>query len=372
MAPATTETSASSGLVKTRILVSGDSHGGAPPGELEGVLNRIERSSAEPGPGEAPRLPRTLMVDDGTGLDRSPQVAPEDRQREMKRDGVSAEVIYGGTGLLPGESLADGVRRCQRTNDWMADTYADYLTIMAPSIALPLPIEPYGGGEVVETTTEMIAAAAAEIRRSAAKGLRPGLMPDTQQILGYNRPEWNPVWEAACEAQIPVSFHVGFGTNPVQTRNPGGAISNYTTVASAVIKTVAQLCSSGTLASFSDLHVVFTESNAGWLAWTMHQMDEAYVKHGHWAKPKLEMPPSDYARRQVQVTFQEDPIGVANRYYTGLRCLIWGSDYPHWEGTWPRSQDAVDELFKDVPPDEVDQMVHRNATETFKFKIPGA
>ena len=167
-------------------------------------------------------------------------------------------------------------------------------------------------------------------------------MPDTQSKLGYNRPEWNPMWEAACEADIPLSFHVGFGTNPVQTRNPGGAIANYTTVASAVIKTVAQLCGSGTLAAFPELHVVCTESNAGWLAWTMHQMDEAHVKHGHWAKPRLEMPPSEYARRQVQVTFQEDPIGVANRYYTGLRCLIWGSDYPHWEGTWPRSREAVE------------------------------
>jgi predicted TIM-barrel fold metal-dependent hydrolase len=101
-------------------------------------------------------------------------------------------------------------------------------------------------------------------------------------------------------------------------------------------------------------------------------MDEAHVKHGHWAKPKLEMPPSEYARRQVQVTFQEDPIGVANRYYTGLRCLIWGSDYPHWEGTWPRSREAVESLFEGVPDEEIDQMVHRNAAETFKFKIPGA
>jgi predicted TIM-barrel fold metal-dependent hydrolase len=350
-----------------RILVSGDAHGGAPQGELEGVLNRVSREGSD-----GPRMPRTLSIDDGTGLDRNPQVLPEDRLREMQKDGVSAEVIYGFTGLFPGESLGEAIKRCQRTNDWMADTYADYLHIMAPSIALPLPTEPYGGAEVADTTPEMIQAAAAELRRSAGLGLRPGLMPDTQSKLGYNRPEWNPIWQAACEADIPLSFHVGFGTNPVQTRNPGGAIANYTTVASAVIKTVAQLCGSGTLATFPELHVVCTESNAGWLAWTMHQMDEAHVKHGHWAKPKLEMPPSDYARRQVQVTFQEDPIGVANRYYTGLRCLIWGSDYPHWEGTWPRSREAVENLFKGVPDDEIDQIVHRNAAETFKFKIPDA
>ena len=52
-----------------------------------------------------------------------------------------------------------------------------------------------------------------------------------------------------------------------------------------------------------------------------------------------------------------------------MRCLIWGSDYPHWEGTWPNSQAAVDKLFEGVPEREIDQMVRGNAVETFKFKL---
>jgi hypothetical protein len=44
----------------------------------------------------------------------------------------------------------------------------------------------------------------------------------------------------------------------------------------------------------------------------------------------------------VQVTFQDDPVGIANRHMTGLRCLMWGADYPHHEGTWPNSQEAVE------------------------------
>jgi predicted TIM-barrel fold metal-dependent hydrolase len=350
---------------RTRILVSADAHGGAPLGELEGVVNRVER-----GDGGAMRIPDVIRVDDGTGLDRDPQVAPADRLREMARDGVSAEVIYGATGLFPGESLADGVRRCQRTNDWMAETYGDYLGIMAPSIALPIPIEPYGGTDDWPAPgPEHIGAAAAEIRRAAALGLRPALVPDTSPKLGYNRPDWNPLWEAACEADVPLSFHVGFGTNPVRNRNPGGAIANYVTVASNIIGTVAQLCASGLLETFPELRCVMTESNAGWLAWVMFQMDEAWKKHAHWAKPKLEMPPSEYCRRQVQATFQEDPIAIANRHFTGLRCLMWGSDYPHWEGTWPNSQAAVEKLFAGVPDDEVDVIVRRNAVDTFKFLL---
>ena len=131
-------------------------------------------------------------------------------------------------------------------------------------------------------------------------GLRPALVPDTSPKLGYNRPDWNPVWEAACETGVPLSFHVGFGTNPVRNRNPGGAIANYVTVASNIIGTVAQLCASGVLETFPELRCVMTESNAGWLAWVMFQMDEAWKKHAHWAKPKLEIPPSEYCRRQIQ------------------------------------------------------------------------
>jgi predicted TIM-barrel fold metal-dependent hydrolase len=252
----------------------------------------------------------------------------------------------------------------------MAETYGDYLDIMAPSIALPIPIEPYGGADSWPAPeAEHIAAAAAELRRAAALGLRPGLLPDTSPKLGYNRPDWTPIWEAACESDIALSFHVGFGTNPVRNRNPGGAIANYVTVASNIIGTVSQLCASGVLATFPELKVVMTECNAGWLGWAMFQMDEAYVKHAHWAKPKLEMPPSEYCRRQVQATFQEDPIAIANRHFTGLRCLMWGSDYPHWEGTWPNSPTAVDKLFQGVPEDEVDQIVRRNAIDTFKFQL---
>jgi len=66
-------------------------------------------------------------------------------------------------------------------------------------VCLPLPIERYGarGGE--KPSAGHIAAAAAEIRRTKAMGLRPALLPDHCDALPLNNPEWNPVWEAACE-----------------------------------------------------------------------------------------------------------------------------------------------------------------------------
>jgi predicted TIM-barrel fold metal-dependent hydrolase len=344
----------------TRILVSADAHGGAPPGELDVVLARggQRRQSA---------LPRTLAPPNAAKKEHA--LHPDDRIREQQLDGVVAEAIYGYTGFW-GESFEDALARIRATNDWSAEIYGAHLRRFAPSIALPLPIEPYAGKPAPIAPSEAhIAAAAEEIRRCKKLGLRPALMPDSLGLMPYNRPEWDPIWRTACDVAMPLAFHVGIGHDPVQARGPGGAITNYTIVTSQIIGTLSHLAASGVLERFPELRVVLVECGSGWLGWAMEVMDEAHFKHAHWVKPRLGMPPSDYVRRQVQVTFQSDPIGVANRHFTGLRCLMWGSDYPHHEGTWPDSQAAVARQFAGVPEDEIDQIVRRNAVETFGFEI---
>ena len=102
----------------------------------------------------------------------------------------------------------------------------------------------------------------------------------------------------------------------------------------------------------------------------MQAMDESHVKHAIRRQSSLALPPSEYVKRQVKLTFQEDPAGIALRHQTGLDCLMWGSDYPHREGTWPDSRAAIEKQFADVPSDEVDQIVRCNAAELFGFDVP--
>ena len=95
---------------------------------------------------------------------------------------------------------------------------------------------------------------------------------------------------------------------------------------------------------------MLVEVNAGWLAWTMHTVDEYYEAHAAigWTKPKLAELPSHYIRRQIHATFQCDPIGLANLPITGPDCLLWGNDYPHPESTYPNSNKVLDDLLKNV------------------------
>jgi predicted TIM-barrel fold metal-dependent hydrolase len=264
------------------------------------------------------------------------EIDPRDRLRELELDGVEAEVIYG-SGPTSIDDLEEATASVRASNDWLAEMYDGYLDRFAPAASLPLPADPYGGRTSQAPSTAHIAAAAAEIRRAAALRLRPALLPDHCDLLPYNRPEWDPLWAAACEAGMPLAFHTGMGRNPVRVTGPGGAITNYTLVTTQMAETLAHLCAGGVLERFPELRVILVESGAGWLAFAMLIMDA---------------------------------VGIANRVFTGTRCLMWGSDYPHHEGTWPNSQELVAKQFAGVPEADIDRIVRLNAVETFGFVLP--
>ena len=82
---------------------------------------------------------------------------------------------------------------------------------------------------------------------------------------------------------------------------------------------------------------------------------------------KDERMPSDFFHENVFVTFQEDVAGIMTRHITGVDNIMWGSDFPHTESTWPRSREVLGELLEDVPADEVARMTHGNAARVFGF-----
>jgi len=95
----------------------------------------------------------------------------------------------------------------------------------------------------------------------------------------YNLDKYDPLWAAARAHAMPVSFHVGTGSNPVTERGPGGAVINYVEVGLGAQRTLTYLAASGVLHRFPALHVVMVECGAGWLAWALERMDEAYEEH---------------------------------------------------------------------------------------------
>ncbi len=60
-------------------------------------------------------------------------------------------------------------------------------------------------------------------------------------------------------------------------------------------------------------------------------------------------------------------VAVANRGFTGIQTLLWGNDYPHSEGTWPHSQDAVDKMFQGVSEDDTQMIVGGTIAQVYGF-----
>jgi predicted TIM-barrel fold metal-dependent hydrolase len=69
-----------------------------------------------------------------------------------------------------------------------------------------------------------------------------------------------------------------------------------------------------------------------------------------WARPKLSALPSEIMQRQVHATFQHDRALLSTIDVTGVESLLWGSDYPHFEGTWPNTQHELDVIFDGSDP----------------------
>lgn len=293
-----------------------------------------------------------------------PGYTPEERRADMERDGIVGEMLIGNGAF--GQMLPDpdaDLAWARLVNDWVADTYRDHYDRFAPGIQLPL---------------HDLTVAARELERAAALGLRPVLLPEVVPGRAYCDPEWEPVWEAANACKVPIALHLtGALGAPACTAGgrasgdaPGQTQTSFAMVTAAGMVTLGWFVNTGILERYPDLTVMLIECNASWLAYAMQQWD--HTLHSRYAEiaarqgvkdADLEAPPSYYVRRQVKCQFMWDPAAVTLRHEIGMDVLMWGSDYPHFEGAFPDSQRWVDKLFAGVPEDEVLAIVHDNAAQ---------
>jgi predicted TIM-barrel fold metal-dependent hydrolase len=315
--------------------------------------------------------PDRLRTDELDGEDRLRQLAgadPEQRLRDMDRDGIDAEVIFPNKGLAmwatPDAVFA--MAQCRVYNDWAWETFGRHNDRMSPAAAL---------------ATGDLEGSIAEVGRVAKLGFRALTLP-CKPIWGghdidhpnYNLPVFDALWAAIQDAGLPVTFHVSTGRDPRAARGNGGAVINYVSHSlSPTIEPVANLCASGVLERFPRLRFATIEAGIGWVPWLLDAMDEAYRKHHFWVRPKLKKLPSEHFRAHGFASFQEDAAGLALAEPTGLvDCFMWGNDYPHHEGTWPHSAEAIERTMGRLADASRAKVLGLNAARLFGFDVPPA
>jgi predicted TIM-barrel fold metal-dependent hydrolase len=131
---------------------------------------------------------------------------------------------------------------------------------------------------------------------------------------------------------------------------------------------MACLCSSGVLERFPRLRFALIECGIGWVPWALDAMDEAYRKHHLWAYPKLKQMPSEYFRQHGAASFQEDPAGLRlAESFNLVDNFMWANDYPHAEGTWPHSAEAIERQMQHLSEEQRAKILGGNIARIFKF-----
>jgi predicted TIM-barrel fold metal-dependent hydrolase len=308
-----------------------------------------------------------LAAFEGEDLERSQAgKTPEERIRALERDGVDCEVLFPNKGLTvwatPDVAFAQAM--CRAYNDWAWETFGAWNDRLAPMACI---------------ATADVDGAIAEVQRAAARGFRglalpckPIWGPPDHEHTNYNLPEYDRLWAAISEADLPVTFHVSTGRDPRTARGNGGAVINYAVHSLApTMEPLINLCASGVIERFPTLRFGSIEAGIGWVPWMLTAMDEAYRKHHMWVRPKLERLPSEYFRTNGFASFGEDRPGLALMREYGLgNNFLWANDFPHHEGTWPHSAAAIERTMDALSDTERARVLGLNAARIFRFEIP--
>lgn len=277
------------------------------------------------------------------------------RAADMDRDGVDAELCFPTLGLmLPRIDDREAQRvACEIWNDWAWDYCQDLADRLIPSAMIPC---------------MDLDDALAECKRTAAMGYAAFTL--WEGLNNYNDPAWDPIFAFAGEQGIPLVFHTGVGNINIRAlKGPGGALYNYVRQMNDSIDVIAQLVGGGVLDRNPKAHILFAEHSAGWLYGLSDRMDEIYFGHAGSISPKLSRLPSQIVRDQVHCALQND-VGssMAIRKGVGINALLFATDYPHSEGTFPFSQDVIGKLKSenpDVTTDELVEVLGGNAARIF-------
>ncbi|MES9509800.1 amidohydrolase family protein [Streptomyces sp. NPDC000609] len=286
---------------------------------------------------------------------------PAARLKDMALDGVAAEVLYPSLGLhLFWLSDGDFQRACFRAyNDWLAD-YVRHAPERLAGLGL---ISLWDVGEAVR-----------ELRRCRELGLRgAAIWASAPAERDFGGQDIDPFWHAAQELGMPVSMHclTGYRDSPklFDYDSPLGRIRRNMGYPEELQHTLTDLIFSGVLQRFPHLQVVLAENDIGWIAYHLLHADRIHDKLGPALRSDLAMTPSAYFRRQVHATFTEDEVGVLTMRLLGSKNFLWGSDYPHYEGSWPNSQDVLRRCLHDTGAQARQDVTADNCARLYGFDL---
>jgi len=290
---------------------------------------------------------------------------PEARLSDMDLDSVQIEVLYPSMARnfygLYGQDTPLQLAGIRAYNDWIMEYCG-----AVPDRLIPLAI----------LSVLDIGWSVEEMKRCAKLGhkgfmLPPGLPDD----MSYVDPAFEPIWAESEGMDLPVHFHIninqGTDRKVYQIKEASILKAGNRTVKRQVYdaaELLKDLLFGLVLERHPHMRVVFAEYELSWIIPFMTRMDGPARRFGQDNPDLAHMTalPSETIRRQVHITFQNDPAGIAGSAALGLldNCM-WANDYPHGGATWPNSKEIVAAQLTDLDHKTVQKLVWGNAASFY-------
>jgi len=295
---------------------------------------------------------------------------PQARLRAMDADHIDYSVLYPTAAGISGETIGaikdlDLQIECARVyNDWIIDVWAGAGPRFVAQAILPI---------------GSVEAAVAEARRAVGRGHKGAILPAQPSQTNSAVPHlyqqaWDPLWAVLQELGVPICFHAGSAPSVLFDISP-----SYNAVTAAAFDNVRQsagsaalingMTLSGILYRFTKLQVVFPGSAIDYVPFALEALDHQWERQLLAKNEGLTQPPSEIFHRQCYVTTWKEKVGLRNRRYIGVDRILWESEFPRATSTYPESASLIGNNFQDVPGEEREQILWRNAAKLYTLAL---
>ena len=280
------------------------------------------------------------------------------RSQHLKAEGVRKEIVY------PQSLLAFIRYPDPEVQELMYRTYNEYLAHLQSKN----PGRFYGVG--ILSNWWVPGKAEAAVRQIADLGLKTFMIPLSPgksldgKPIDYAGPEMDAFWAAAEEAGLPVSFHIG----EVPASGSRGAFGTFFIVQAAPFRRVlGNLVFGGILDRHPKLRIVFAEGGINWVAGALQDAELTYDVHRGMLDPKLKHRPTYYWHNNCYATFQTDTVGLRLLDSIGADRVMWAQDYPHSEGTFGYTANALEEVLHSTSEADARMILGDTAMSLYKL-----
>jgi len=287
------------------------------------------------------------------------------RLEAQDQDGVSGEVLYPSVGLvLCNHQDAEYKRACM----WAYNRWLEGYASIDPQRLLAI-------GTIEVSSVDQ---AVADLKKLKSMGFRGVMLPGHPATeFDYQDLQFDKLWQASIELDMPISFHI------LTTRNKEdkmtGAVaegvatrSKYASLMGIIRSNqdlVTMFILSGVFERNPELKFVCVESEAGWAAHQAYRLDRLYDRLFTMARyVKLSKKPSEFFRENIYLTFQDDIVAFQTAHLVNHKRLLWASDYPHTDSTWPNSRSILNWHASCVSQQVRDDICGNNLAELYKIK----